>query len=250
MNKVSAVLIAIDEEARIRKCLDALKWCDEIIVVVDSRTQDKTAQLARMYTDKVFIQEWLGYGDQKNYAISKASNEWVLSIDVDEVVPKPLGDEIVSVLKDPKHDGYYINFNTYVGDKHIRYGGMQKDWHLRLYKRSQGVFGGNFGGQVHESVNVINSGYLINKIDHYSYSNWGEYRNKVLKYSQIEAESYVNSGLKLSLGHRLKPFLRFVKIFVFQLGFLDGVTGIKHALLLSYYAWRRNKLIIDMMKKR
>ena len=247
MNKISAVIIAKDEEKIIKRCLDSLRWCDEIIVVINTDSSDQTCEIAKKYTSKVFIQDWLGYGPQKNFAISKSTYDWILSIDADEVVSGELSKEMQAVLDNPIYDGYYINFDTFVGQKQIKHGGLQNDWHLRLFKKSRGQFGGQFGGDVHESVSIDNSGKLIHHIQHFSYKDWSDYRAKVLKYSKIEAENYFKNNKKLNLKDWIKPILRLINIFLFKRGFMDGITGIKHAYLLSYYIWKRNQYILDMI---
>ncbi|KAB2850534.1 MAG: glycosyltransferase family 2 protein, partial [Ignavibacterium sp.] len=94
-NKISAVIITGNEEKNIKDCLQSVTWADEIIVV-DSESIDNTVKIAKEFTDKVFVQKWLGYAKQKSYAISLAKNEWVISLDADERVTEALKDEILS----------------------------------------------------------------------------------------------------------------------------------------------------------
>ncbi len=243
MNQISAVIIAKNEETQIAECLESVSWCEEKIVVVDARTTDKTAEVARRFTEKVYLQEWLGYGGQKNFGIREASNDWILSLDADERVPSELAEEIQKVLENPQHDGYYILFTTYIGDKRLRFGGMQNDWHLRLFRKSKGRFGGEFDGAVHERVEIEKAGYLDHPIIHYTYKNRKALLEKVREYSALEAQEFLKSGSNVTLYNELKPFLRFPNIYFRKLGFLDGWLGFVNALYLSYYLWRRNRLI-------
>jgi len=243
MNKISAVIIAKNEEEQIAECLESVKWCDEIVVIIDDRTSDQTEVIVRKYTDKVFLQKWLGYGPQKNFGIEKATNDWILSLDADERVSPELAEEVQKVLENSQHDGYYILFHTYIGDKRLRFGGMQNDWHLRLFKKSKACFGGEFGGAVHERVEIENAGHLHHPVIHHTYKNRKEFLEKVKEYSSLEAQRFLKSGAPLSLKDKIKPFLRFLNIYFRKLGFLDLWLGFVNALYLSYYVWRRNQLI-------
>ncbi|RMG70831.1 MAG: glycosyltransferase family 2 protein, partial [Nitrospirae bacterium] len=97
MQKISAIIITFNESRRIARCLKSLNWCDEI-VLVDSKSTDNTVEIAQKYTDRIFIEDWKGYGPQKQSALEKARGEWVLSIDADEVVTPELASEIKSVI--------------------------------------------------------------------------------------------------------------------------------------------------------
>lgn len=243
MNKISAVVIAKNEEVQIGKCLESVSWCDERIVVVDDRTTDQTALVARRYTNRVLVRKWLGYGKQKNFAINRASHEWILSLDADERVTPKLANEIQQVLKNPEYEGYYILFHTYIGKQRLKYGGMQSDWHLRLFKKSAGYFQGKFQGVVHESVEVNNAGYLQEPMVHYTYKDRQEFLEKVKKYSALEAQELLQSGVTLGWKDKVKPVLRFVNIYFRKLGILDRWLGLVNAYYLSYYLWRRNRFI-------
>lgn len=243
MNKISAVIIAINEENQIGECLESVSWCNEKVIVVDDRTTDQTAQVARQFTDKVYVNKLLDIASQKNYALEKASNEWILSIDADERVAPSLAEELQRVLEKPQCGGYYIPFHTYIGSRRLRFGGMQNEWHLRLFKKAAGRFGGEFGGVVHERVKVKNTGYLHHPIIHYTYKDREDLLERVKEYSALEAQEFFKSGSTLTLYDELKPFLRFLNIYFRKLGFLDGWLGFVNALYLSYYVWWRNQLI-------
>ena len=237
------MIIAKNEEEQIAECLESVKWCDEIVVIIDDRTSDQTEAIARKYTDKVFLQKWLGYGKQKNFGIEKASNDWILSLDADERIPPELAGEVQEALENPQHDGYYIFRHTYIGNKRLRFGGMQNDWHLRLFRKSKGRFGGEFGGAVHERVEIENVGYLHHPIIHYTYENRKALLEKVKEYSLLEAQEFLRSSTSLGVKDEIKPFLRFLNVYFRKLGFLDLWLGFVNALYLSYYVWRRNQLI-------
>ena len=239
MSKISAVLIAKDASDTLARTLESVTWCDQIIVVIDSRTTDTTEKIAREFTNDVYVQEWLGYGKQKNFAISKANNEWILSLDADEVVSSELATEIQAAIVDSKFDGYSIRFETYIGDRLLKYGGLQNDWHVRVFRKSQG----SFGGVVHEVVAVGKEGKLKNVMRHYSYRDFSDLMDKVKEYSRLEAEIFVKQGNELTLKERLRPLLRFVNVYFRKQGYKDGWIGLHHACYLGYYVWNRNRQI-------
>ena len=133
--KISVIIITSNEEINIEDCLHSVEWSDEIIVV-DSQSQDKTVEIAKKFTTKVFIKKWEGYSAQKKYALSLAENEWVLSLDADERITPELRDEIkLSIKKD--FDGYKIPRENYFLGKHITGCGWNEDYQLRLFKKSK-----------------------------------------------------------------------------------------------------------------
>ncbi len=242
MTKVSAVLIAKNAFDTLARTLESVAWCDQIVVVVDGSSSDQTEEIARTFTSDVYVQDWLGYGKQKNVAIRKARNEWILSLDADEVVTPELAKEISTVVSHSNVDGYSIRFETYIGEKLFRYGGLQNDWHTRLFRKDKG----QFGGVVHEVVEVTNEQKLQGVIIHYSYKDFDHLMEKILTYSKLEAEVFVKEGKVLTLKERLRPVLRFVNVYFRKLGFLDGWVGFRHAYYLGYYVWNRNQQIAKL----
>ena len=135
MNKISVTVITKDEEKNISDCLASVKWADEIIVV-DSESNDRTVDLAKQFTDRIFIRKWEGYVPQKRYALSLASNEWVLSLDADERITPELKDEILSLLPG-EVDGYKIRRKNFLLKKEITSCGWEKDFQLRLFRKDK-----------------------------------------------------------------------------------------------------------------
>ena len=118
MQKISAIIIAGHEEHNIAACLESVRWADEIIVV-NSESKDRTVEIAKQFTDKVFVRKWEGYAAQKKFSLRQAGNEWVLSIDADERVSPELRKEI-SNLDLSNADGFYIPRRNYFLDKVVR----------------------------------------------------------------------------------------------------------------------------------
>src|SRR5262245_5224446 len=140
MNTLSAIVITKNEADNIVACLESIKFADEIIIF-DSGSQDDTTKLARRYTDQVYEVDWPGYGIQKNRALAKATKDWVLSIDADEIVTPALQTEIKAILAQSSSiKGYYIPMQSSYCQRFIRYGDWKNDRFLRLFRRDRGRF--------------------------------------------------------------------------------------------------------------
>jgi len=138
--RLSVVLVTRNEEERLRACLESVAWADEI-VVVDAESEDKTATIAREFTDRVLVRPWPGYAIQKNDAIDLATGDWALSLDADEVVSAELATEIGHVLAaDGPADGYAVPRRNIFWGRWVRHGGLYPDHQVRLFRRTRGRF--------------------------------------------------------------------------------------------------------------
>ncbi len=267
MNKLSVTIITLNEEKRLETCLESVRWADEI-VIVDSFSSDRTIEIAKKFGCKIFQKNFEGFGNLKNYAVSQASNTWVLNIDADERVSEGLEREIEEVLQDPKYDGYYIPRKCFVGKKWIKYAGQWPDYQLRLFRKDRGGFQDRL---VHERVMVRgDTACLRNPIIHRNYDSWHHYFVKSNFYSTKEAQELLSKTLvwmypfgvirdffsrygnsrrkgnsvknsyimartaleKYELGWTIpfKPGFAFIRFFILQQGFRDGVYGLIWAL--------------------
>ena len=240
--RVSAVVITLDEEARLRGCLDSVAWADEI-VVVDAESTDKTVQIAREFTDRVVVRAWPGFAAQKNFALDQATGDWLLSIDADEEVSFELKTEILALLAGaPAADGYRIPRRNMMWGRWIRHGGLYPDWQLRLFRRGRGRFGER---TVHESVTVEGSvdrlrGHLV----HQSYRDVTDFVTRSDRYATLAAEEAVRRGARIGARDLLlRPLGRFVSMYLLQRGFLDGRRGLLLAGLYAYYVFIRSAKI-------
>jgi glycosyltransferase involved in cell wall biosynthesis len=184
--KISAIIIANNEEKNIRECLESVNWCDEIILV-DSESTDRTVEIAKEFTDKIFIKKWEGFAVQKRFSLEKASNEWVISVDADERVSPQLKNEIEKILdSNAQFDGFKIPRENYFLNKKIKYCGWGNDFQLRLFKKSKAKVTDR---KVHEGFIVDgNVGKLDNALIHYTHQKISETINKINHYSTLEAE--------------------------------------------------------------
>jgi len=239
MSTLSAVIITGNEEKNLPACLDSLAWVDEI-VVVDSGSTDRTLEIARRYTDKVYSRTWTGYADQRNAAHDLASGDWILSLDADERVSPELAEEIKRLLSQPEAGiaGCYLPYKVYYRDKWLRHGGFYPEKHLRLFRRGRGKYGDR---AVHEALQVDGPTLtLTHHVHHYTYLSVGDYLERMERYADLSAREYFRQGrttgpLRMT-GHAA---FNFFKMYFLQLGFLDGYEGFLMAVLYSFYTFTK-----------
>lgn len=240
--KLSVIIITKNEEKNIVDCLESVKWADEIIIV-DAFSSDSTIEIARKYTDKVFQKEWIGFADQKSYALKLASNEWVLSLDADERVSESLRIKLLSMLSDlselNKFSGFKIKRDNYFLGKKINSCGWNKDFQLRFFKKSVTRLTNRL---VHEGFEVSGEiGSIKEPILHLSYKSINETIEKINHYSSLEALEK-SSKLKVNFFTIIFfPALYFIQHFLFRYGFIDGMYGF---LVSLFHAW--TKLLVQL----
>ena len=239
MNRLSVIIITYNEEENIKRCLESVKWSDEI-VIVDSFSNDKTVEIAREYTSKVFQKKWTNFSQQKNLALGKASSEWVLNIDADERVTPELKKEILAILNSQfqSFDGYYIpRRNHYLG-KWIRHCGWYPDYKLRLFRKGKGRFNERI---VHESVVVEGrKGYLKSCLKHYSYKNLSDHLTRIDKFTSLAAQEMFTDGKRARVFDLLfRPLAKFVKMYLIKKGYLDGIYGLIVSIIGSFYVFMK-----------
>lgn len=235
---VSVAIIALNEEERIRACLESVTWAAEI-VVVDGGSTDKTVPIAREYTDRVLLRNWTGYGAQKNYAIDQCQHEWVLSLDADERVTDSLRQEVLTTLAArPVEAGFLVPRQNFFQGRWIRHGGLYPDYQLRVFRKTRGRF---TESAVHEAVRVEGrTRRLRAPLEHQSYRGIEDFVARANRYSGLAARELAMAGR----GGRatdllLRPLARFVTMYVWRRGFLDGWSGLVLAVLYAHYVFLR-----------
>jgi len=232
---ISAIIITYNEERNIRDCLESLKWVNEIIVV-DAESQDKTTKIAEELGARTYSQKWQGYGKQKNYALGKATGDWILSIDADERITPELAKEIVEKLTNPSFSGYKIPRKAYFLGRWIRHSGWYPGYVLRLFQAGMARFAEK---EVHEYVELNSkAGYLKNHLLHYTDDTLDHYLDKFQKYTTLASKELYVHGKRASLSDLfLRPILFFLKMYIAKGGFLDGIHGFILATLSSFYVF-------------
>lgn len=239
-NKISVVIICKNEERIIRKCLDSVTWADEI-VIVDSGSTDRTIEIVSEYTDKIFINsDWQGFGYQKKLAVNKASYDWVLSLDSDEVVSEELKAALLTHLDSLDNEKVYrINRLTHFCGKFIYHSGWYPSRIVRLFNRKHYDFNDKL---VHETVSC-KSAEKVNiegKLYHYTFDSLEEYIDKRNRYAKAWAKGKYEQGKKVSvlsiISHSLFAFIRH---YIIQFGFLDGYHGYLIAKIQMQYTFNK-----------
>lgn len=231
-------VVAYNEEHNIGRCLRSVSWADEI-VVVDSLSQDRTVEIAKEYTDRVYRHPWKGYSTQKNLALSYTRCDWVLALDADEEVSEELKGSIQRVLKEEGDcDGYEVSRRSFYLGRWIRHGGWYPDYQLRLFQRGRGRWK---EAELHERVLVDGKvGRLRGDLYHYPYRDLSEHILKMDRYSAIAAQEMARKGRRFRGWDLLvRPLFRVFSSYVLKAGFLDGVPGLVVALSGAAYAWAK-----------
>jgi glycosyltransferase involved in cell wall biosynthesis len=221
---LSVIIITKNEVEHIGRCLDSISWADEIIVL-DSGSEDDTVSICRQYTDKVYETDWPGFGIQKQRALNKATGDWVLSIDADEIVTAELRAEIELALLQDKFQAFEIpRLSSYCG-KEMRHGGWWPDYVLRLFRRDCGYFTETI---VHERIIVEGQiGKFICPFLHDAFVDFDEVLRKVNQYSTLGAETLYQRGVRSSLSKAIiKSLWTFIRTYFVKLACMDGQKGL------------------------
>ena len=233
--KVSACITAGNEEANIRRCLESVKWADEIIVV-DSFSKDRTVDICHEYTDLVYRHRWLGYIGQKNLIKDLAEGPWILFIDADEEISPQLRDEILSELSSDSASGiagYEFPRMVWFLGRWIKHGDWYPDIKLRLFRKSKGRCGGS---EPHDRTTVDGVvRRLKNDMYHYTYNSIADQITTLNRFSTITANGQHDEKKTFHVYDLIfRPILRFIRGYLFRLGFLDGLPGLVVATTSAY----------------
>lgn len=240
--KISAIIIAKNEENVIKKAFESISFCDEIIFVDDGST-DKTIEIAKKYTDKIYEHQSTGCVEgARQFAIDKATCNWILVIDADEEITKELRLEIQDTINQTNNlNGYYILRKDFMWGKELKYGDTGNKKLIRLAKKDKGKWPNNI-----HSIWQINGhiGELKNPILHYPHPTVSEFLREINNYTDIRAKELHDQGKKTYWWEIIAyPIGKFLFIYFFKLGILDGVIGLILAIMMSFYSFLvRSKL--------
>lgn len=248
MATLSVIVITKNEAKNIRRCLESVKWADEIIVL-DSGSVDETLTICQEYTPLVFSTDWPGFGVQKNRALAKATQDWVLSLDADEEVSDELAAKISTLLAGHHTNcvGYAIKRPVVFLNQLIRYATGASET-VRLVKRGFAKF---TDSTVHEELVVTGKiGYLSEPIYHYSFGDLADILTKLNRYTSLVAEQRQARGKKGSLTQAiLSAWWMFFKVYFFKRGFLDGRAGFLLAISFAEGAYYRYAKLLTLNLK-
>ena len=226
MSKLSTITLARDEEQMIEGCLKQLGFADECVVVIDDRSADATEDIARKAGAKVYRHTFTTFADAKNFALSKASHDWILEIDADERLTTGLQDEIAEQITQNTNAGYEIPFDNYLFAHNMQWGGW-KEKHLRLYRKDAA----KYKGDIHETLEFIDQdapiGQLKHHIAHFSHRSIINNLHKTANYADVQAKEL------LAANHPSVSWKTFIKVILKEFwrrtinerGYRDGVAG-------------------------
>ena len=229
---ISVLLLARDEAAALPALLESLAFAADVVVVVDAATRDDTASIAERGGARVFVRPLDGFGPQRQFGLAQCHEDWVLWIDADERLD-PGGPRVIAeTLAAAQADGFRFGRRGWFLGRPIRFCGWQGERVLRLFRRSRARFD---DGAVHERVIVEGTiADLPVTLEHLSYETWDEACRKLLQYASANAERLTNERRRVGILDVIaRPPLRFARMYLFQLGLLDGARGLLLCMLAS-----------------
>lgn len=232
MEKLSAALIVKNEEKFIRQCLESLKWADEI-VILDGFSSDRTVEICREYTEKVFQRPFSGsFNEERQFLLSKADNDWVFMVDADMVVPAATRDEIKAFLSSGR-TGEYAAFNfrgltIYLG-RAIRHCGWYDASYTRLFNKKKGAYDTRLK-YIDNFVPAGRAGVMKEPLIHYGFETFSEHVMRIDRYTTLNAEDLRIKGVRITPLNSIwyfvgKPAAVFLYKYLYKAGFLDGAHG-------------------------
>lgn len=237
---ITAVILTKNEERNIGKCLRSVSWCDEVIVV-DDNSIDRTCEIAKKNKALIYSRPLNNdFSSQRNFGLSKAKNDWVLFVDSDEIISDALAYEISNAveLKDrdlSDFDGFYIKRVDSIWGKKLNHGETENAWFLRLAKKTKG----QWKGKVHEKWVIRGRiGNLKNSIVHYPHQSLTEFLHDINFYTTLRSQELYEAKVKANMiSVIIYPLGKFIVNYFIKRGFLDGVAGLIHALLMSLHSF-------------
>lgn len=235
---ISVLVTTYNESANIGACLESVGWAADRLVV-DSGSTDDTAAIAARLGARVVTHPYESAARQKNWALALVQHPWVLILDADERVTPPLASAIRAVIEaDGPHDGYYLRRQSFFLGHPIRHCGWERDRVLRLFRAGRGRYDDR---RVHELLQLDGSvAELPPPLLHYTYRTFRDYLEKLGRYTERGAEDLRQAGQRPSLGALLvRPPARFLRMYVLQRGFLDGLPGLLVCSLAAGSVWMK-----------
>jgi glycosyltransferase involved in cell wall biosynthesis len=248
--KVSALIIAYNDEPNIRACLESVTWADEI-VVVDSHSTDATEKISREFTEQIYQHEFFGFGRLRNEALAHCSHDWVFSLDTDERSTPEIRDEIRRVIYGPESvEAYLVPRRNYFLGRWIRHCGWYPDYRQpQLFRKGRMRYRDEL---VHEGFDVEGRvGYLTSPVLQYPFRDIDHYLAKVDRYSDLMARRMLEQGRRFH-PHQLvsHPSFTFVKMYLGRAGFLDGMPGLILSGLYAYYTFMKYAKFWELSRER
>lgn len=249
MGNLSAIIITYNEERKIQHCINSVRKVAEDIVVVDSFSKDKTRQICLDSGVRFVEREFISYADQKNYAVSLAKYDHILSLDADEYLSEELEKSILDVKETWTHEAYKMNRLSSYDERWIRNGAWYPDRQLRLWNRKFGSWGGS---NPHEKV-ILQNGITVKRLKgdllHRSYDNSEITLNKIQLYSRIFAKSNQSKRYISVFGIIVHTSFAFFKSYFIKMGILDGFEGLAVAMAVANHTYYKYAKLFEANRK-
>jgi len=247
--EISVVIITYNEEKRLEGALESVADIASEIIIVDAFSQDNTIKVAKKHTPHVFQRKWTNFSDQKNFANSKASFPWILSLDADERLSPELREEILALKKsEPECAAFYMPRKVFYLGRWIRHSGWYPDRKVRLFRKDKAFWEGEY---IHEKLVVDGKiQKLKGAIHHFTYRNIRDHLERINKFSDLGAQKLYAQKKKCRWFHLVfLPCFRFMKSFFLRAGFLDGYAGFVIAVFHGYAVFIRFTKLREIWKK-
>jgi glycosyltransferase involved in cell wall biosynthesis len=237
MNKISVVLTVLNEEKKIKASLESVKWADEIIIVDDGST-DKTIEIAKNYTDKVFHHVSAGFVEPaRNFAISKATGDWILILDADEIVPNTLADKLREITQNTQASCVRLPRKNIIFNKWIQHTGWWPDYNIRFFKKGAVTWTDKIHSQPDLKGMVVDlgpqEGYALT---HYNYDSISQFLRKLDSYTTVTAKERIASNHQFRWNEIIElPVQEFLSRYFARQGYKDGLHGLVLSLLMAFY---------------
>jgi (heptosyl)LPS beta-1,4-glucosyltransferase len=245
--KISAKVNVFNEEENIAGLCETVDWADEI-VVVDSDSTDRTVEIARKYTDKIFNIPFEGYKQKHEFSDSKTSGDWIFWIDADERLNPQLRESILSLKeRDPASlpDGFRIARKAYYLGRWIKHSGWYPDYVMRLYRKEGSYWDGVAPHQIAHVKGRVET--LDGELLHYTKQGVGEHHFVTERYARLAAEDLFKNGRRAGWSDiAFRPFLAFIRTYLFKAGFLDGIPGLIIAYFTAYGVFLKYSMLWEL----
>lgn len=235
MARITVGILAGNNEDIIAECLESAAWADELLVILDDRSTDRTAEIAQDLGARVVANRFCDFAQQRNFGLEQARTEWLFYLDSDERTTPALAEEIRARIGEGDCAGWWVPRRNYIWGKETRHGGWYPDYQLRLLRVGQARYDPE--RQVHEVVLLDGpEGYLSEHLLHHNYTTMAQFIAKQRQYVDLEARIRQQEGVRPRLRHLVtQPLRELWRRFVQLEGYRDGWHGLKLCALVAYY---------------
>jgi hypothetical protein len=232
---VAVAVLASNNASLIGDCLQSVAWADELLVILDARSQDRTAEIAQSLGARVVVHPFVDFARQREFGLSLSGQEWLFYLDSDERATPELAAEIREVIEQGAAVGWWVPRRNYMWGHEVRHGGWHPDYQLRLLRLGCAHY--DLVREVHEVVVLAGAeGHLRQPLIHLNYATWASFVAKQRQYVPYEAQILAKQGVRPHLWtYLLQPLREFWRRYVQLQGYKDGFVGLAVCAAVAYY---------------